>query len=227
MKRSFLLVLAFSGWINASSQLLPRAVEDARNAPGARSLPGADYSNDIQGGILPRTASATDECSDPKPNSCSFYPDCLEARLHCGPSGYPIGYGLYYCEKFSALRSQMSAAGQAWVTNTMLCLQSDLVVYGDGLQTTTCSAIKAYAFGTHADCYVKSGICTLSPTDWAKIIKTVSITELFSSLDALKATLQAVKGCLGFYVWLVGRTISKIVSRFAGVNEHTNIMQRK
>jgi hypothetical protein len=101
------------------------------------------------------------------------------------------------------------------------------VVYGDGLQTTTCSALKAYAFGTHADCYVKSGICTLPPTDWAKIIQTISITELFSSLDALKATFQAIKGCVGFYVWLIGRTIPKIVDRFAGVNKHTNIMPHR
>lgn len=194
MNPSFLLILAFSGFINA---------------PGVHSFPEADSDNSIQRDILPRTTSVTNECSDPKPNSCSFYPDCLEALFHCGPSGYPIGYGLYYCEKFSALRSQMSAAGQAWVTDTMLCLQSDLVIYGNGLQNTTCSALKAYAFGTHADCYVKSGICALPPTDWVKIIKTVSIKELFSSLDALKATLQTVKGCVGFYVWLIGNAILK------------------
>jgi hypothetical protein len=207
MKPSFLLILAFSGFINASTHLLPRVVQDAYSASGVRSFPEAGWDNNIQRSILPRTTSVTNECSDPKPNSCNFYSDCLEARLHCGPSGYPIGYGLYYCEKFSALRSQMSAAGQAWVTNTMLCLQSNLVAYGDGSQTTTCSALKVYAFGTHADCYVKNGICTLPPTDWVKIIKTVSITELFSSLDALKATLQAVKGCVGFYVWLIGNAI--------------------
>ena len=94
----------------------------------------------------------------------------------------------------------MSAAGKMWVTNTMLCLQRDLVVYGDGSQTTTCDALKLYAFATHANCYVKGGICTLSPTDWVMIIKTVSFKEIFSSLDALKATLQTVKGCIGFYL---------------------------
>src|SRR5437660_11912620 len=85
--------------------------------------------------LLPR-AIPTNECFDPVPNTCSFYSDCLESRLNCGPSGYPIGYGLNYCNKFSAARSKMSAAGQTWVTNTMLCLQRDLVIYGDGSQTT-------------------------------------------------------------------------------------------
>lgn len=37
---------------------------------------------------------SSNECSDPKPNTCNFYSDCLESRFHCGSSGYPIGYGL-------------------------------------------------------------------------------------------------------------------------------------
>jgi Phosphomannose isomerase type I len=43
---------------------------------------------------------ANDECSDSPYGQCSFYAYCLEARYHCGPNGYPIGYGLKYCEKF-------------------------------------------------------------------------------------------------------------------------------
>jgi hypothetical protein len=201
MKRFILLGLALSKLINASLPLLPRVLEDACNVPEAPCFPVPDGENPIQRGVL----SISNECSDPKPDSCSFYPDCLEAHLHCGPSGYPIGYGLHYCEKFSAVRGKMNTAGKMWVTNTMLCLQRDLVVYGDGSQTITCDALKLYAFATHADCYVKSGICTLSPADWAIIIETVSFKELFSSLDALKATLQTVKECIGFYLWLIGK----------------------
>lgn len=157
--------------------------------------------------LLPR-ATISSECSDPVPNTCSFYSDCLESRLQCGPSGYPIGYGLNYCSKFSAARSQMSTAGQAWVTNTMLCLQRDLVIYGDGSQTTTCSALEDYAFGTHPDCYVNSGLCTLPPTDWWIIVNTVGITQLFNSLNAFKATLQAAGGCIEFYLWVIANGLA-------------------
>jgi len=202
MKRFILLGLTLSKLINASIHLRPHVLEYACKVPEAPSFPVPDGDNPI----LP----ISNECSDPKPDSCSFYPDCLEAHLHCGPSGYPIGYGLHYCEKFSALRGQMSAAGKMWVTNTMLCLQRDLVAYGDGSQTTTCDALKLYAFATHADCYVKGGICTLSPTDWVMIIKTVSFKELFGSLNALKATLQTVNGCIGFYLWLIGRDFERL-----------------
>jgi len=132
--------------------------------------------------LLPR-ATISSECSDPVPNTCSFYSNCLEQHLHCGPSGYPIGYGLKYCSKFTAARSQMSAAGKTWVTNTMLCLQRDLVMYGDGRQTTTCSALDNYAFGTHPDCYVKSGLCTLPPTDWWTI--TIQLASLHFSIGSI------------------------------------------
>ena len=201
MRGFILLGLALNKLINASTHLPLRILKDACNVPEAPCVLVPNGDNPIQRDVL----SISSECSDPKPDSCSFYPDCIRAYLHCGPSGYPIGYGLTYCEKFSAVRGQMSAAGQLWVTNTMLCLQRDLVVYGDGSQTTTCDALKLYAFATHADCYVKSGLCTLSPTGWLKIIETVSFKELFSSVDALMATLQTIKGCIGFYLWLVGR----------------------
>jgi hypothetical protein len=102
----------------------------------------------------------------------------------------------------------MSTAGRTWVTNTMLCLQRDLVIYGDGSQTTTCSALEDYAFGTHPDCYVNSGLCTLPPTDWKIITDTVGFTELFSNLDALKGTLQAAGECVEFYLWVIANGVA-------------------
>src|SRR5438045_31012 len=37
------------------------------------------------------SASAINPSSEPQPNTCSFYPNCLEAHAKCGPSGYPLG----------------------------------------------------------------------------------------------------------------------------------------
>jgi Stanniocalcin family len=148
-------------------------------------------------------ASNSTICSNPVPNSCTFYPSCLESRLHCGPSGYPLGYGLHYCELFTNARSQMSPEGQAWVTDTMLCLQRALVPYGTGRESTTCSDVKEYAFGTHPSCYIESGVCTLPPSDWAIIVDTVGLADLFSSWDAFKATMETAGGCGAFYAWLI------------------------
>lgn len=141
-------------------------------------------------------------CSNPVPNSCSLY-SCLESRLHCGSSGYPVGYGLHYCHLFTNARSQMSPEGQAWVTNTMLCLQRALVPYATGAKSTSCSALKDYAFGTHPACYIDNGVCTLPPTDWYIIVNTVGFSDLFSSWDALKATMETAGVCGAFYEWLI------------------------
>ncbi|OXV05855.1 hypothetical protein Egran_06377 [Elaphomyces granulatus] len=46
-------------------------------------------------------------------------------------------------------------------------------------------------FGTHPDCYVKSGLCTLPPTDWWTITDTVSFAALFNSVNSFKAVLEA------------------------------------
>lgn len=93
----------------------------------------------------------------------------------------------------------------------MLCLQRDLVPFGTGAQSTTCPALRSFAFATHPDCYVKSGVCLLPPSDWEIIIQTVSLPTLFESAEALKATLKTAQGCLDFYKWLIARGIVKVV----------------
>lgn len=159
----------------------------------------------------PKPSPTLDICETPQPNSCAFYPDCLEAHEQCGPTGYPLGYGLYYCEKFTGAAPQMSSKGQEWVTNTMLCLQNKLVPYGTGREHLSCDDLKSFAFGTHPACYVGSGVCSLPPGDWAVIVKTVSLKELFNSIDALKATLKTASGCAAFYFWLIGKKIIGII----------------
>lgn len=95
----------------------------------------------------------------------------------------------------------------------MLCLQRNLVPFATGQQSTTCPALKTFAFGTHPGCYVSSGVCALPPQDWEVIIKTVSLKELFGSIDALKASLQTAGICVEFYQWLIERGIIKLVQK--------------
>ncbi|KAL4895256.1 hypothetical protein BDV59DRAFT_173550 [Aspergillus ambiguus] len=167
-----------------------------------------------QSGLFGRAAATNSTiCTNPRPNSCTFYSSCLEGQFHCGSDGYPIGYGLHYCKAFTDTTSELSTDGQAWVTKTMLCLQRALVPYGTGTKSTTCSGLKEYAFGTHPGCYVDSGVCALPPTDWAIIVDTVSLPELFGSWDALKATFQTAGGCTEFYAWLIQQGIVKVAEQ--------------
>lgn len=170
------------------------------------SLPGAVVANRISSSLHTR-----DACSNPQPNTCTFYSDCLEAAIGCGDQGYPIRYGLRYCTLFADVAGGMSPAGQQWITDTMLCLQNALVPYATGEQQATCDEVKKYAFGTHPDCYVDSGLCTLPPSDWAIIVDTVSLRELFGSWDVLKAALQTAGQCGKLYAWLIAHEIFHVV----------------
>lgn len=170
------------------------------------------------GATIPQAASLTlaprlqEQCLHPVANTCTFYPDCLEAKVHCGAAGYPIGYGLKYCEAFTKARPTLSAAGKAWVTKTMLCLQDDMVPYATGTKkAANCAALQKAAFATHPSCYVDSGVCKLPPSDWIIIVKTVSPKTLLGSWDAVLQTLKTVEGCTDFYTWLVKNEIVKVV----------------
>jgi hypothetical protein len=163
-------------------------------------------------GLTARQASSItpSECLDPQPNDCNFYAQCIESRYHCGPTGYPIGYGQYYCNKFVMDASLLSSKGQTWMTNVMLCLQQDLVPYALGAAQgfSDCQALQDFAFSTHPTCYVDSGLCALPVTDWEAIVeKIVGVTTLFDSWDAFKATVEAAGGCAEFYAWLVEHVI--------------------
>ncbi|TGZ85428.1 hypothetical protein EX30DRAFT_23440 [Ascodesmis nigricans] len=156
--------------------------------------------------LEPRAAAT---CSKPQANTCTFYTKCLEPAFKCGKNGYPLNYGLKYCKKFSSAKKKFSPRGKAWVTKTMLCLQNKLV--NDVKKPKIgCSKLRSKAFATHPECYVKSGLCVLPTSDWAKIVATVSIKELFGSVQALKATLDTVDGCMGFYKWLIKKGLIKV-----------------
>ena len=153
-----------------------------------------------------------DTCAHPQRDTCSFYPDCLEFKYDCGSGGYPLGYGLKYCEKFTDAKPELDSAGKQWVSDTMLCLQTTLVPYAT-TETTTCDNLKDDAFASHPRCYIDSGVCTLGPGDWTVIIETVSLKDLFGGIDNLKAVLQTVEGCVEFYEWLIEQGIIGLVHK--------------
>ena len=40
--------------------------------------------------------------------NCSFYTECVERNMSCGPSGYALGYGYPFCEAIEELSSQFT-----------------------------------------------------------------------------------------------------------------------
>ena len=132
-----------------------------------------------------------------------FYANCLESRYHCGPDGYPIGYGQRYCQKFSDNRGMLDARGQQWMLDNMHCLQLALV--GDAVDAdptaTTCDALEDKAFASHAPCYTGNGFCPLGVEVWETVLEILGVTTLVSSWDAFKATVETVGDCVAFYAY--------------------------
>jgi Stanniocalcin family. len=149
------------------------------------------------------------ECANPSRDSCSFYADCLESQYHCGPAGYPIGYGQKFCQKFSDRRSELSPSGQTWMLDTMHCLQTALIPEATGEMNKTCDEVRKKAFGTHAECYVDTGVCMLPLEDWLAIVDIVDVKTLFASWDAFDASVKVGVRCLEFRAFLVRQNVER------------------
>ncbi|PHH67467.1 hypothetical protein CDD82_1467 [Ophiocordyceps australis] len=136
------------------------------------------------------------DCQDPPP-TCDFYIKCAEQTLHCGPHGYPLQWGNNMCHRFQSQLQHYSAAGRKWISNTMSCLQRALVapLEQDG---ATCASIQKTAFASHANCYIDSGVCSLSLSDMMQLIVTIN-TNLLTS-DVMQQVVDTVKGCARNYL---------------------------
>ncbi len=125
--------------------------------------------------ILIDQAKAAGRCV-PSKNSCHFY-KCLESKLQCGSDNYISGFGLKYCNAYLNKESTFSPKGQKWLKDVRLCLQKSLV---DTSGSLTCHNVADLSAESHFQCYLSTGICSLSNLDRIRVLK-VAYRELVSS----------------------------------------------
>lgn len=133
-----------------------------------------------------------------------------------GKSGYPIGYGKYYCKLFNENRKLLAnAQGAHWLTTTTIALQEslrDFIVerFKQGkLSSLTESELRAAAFGSHSKAYSDSGlaIVILIAPDLIPVILSIPGKEFdprspyFNAtrkqvLDTMQLTLPSVAGTM-------------------------------
>ncbi|KAH7098520.1 hypothetical protein BKA62DRAFT_713040 [Auriculariales sp. MPI-PUGE-AT-0066] len=152
------------------------------------------------------SGTAPDECTTPIPHTCTFYLDCLQARLHCPQSGYPIAYGWHFCTKFQRQLGEFTPRGRAWVLRTMTCLQTSLVpilpellvhATSEGGEEDVCDLLKDRALDSHPHCYVASGVCDLRAVkDFAQIVGIVGLRNLLTE-QAVETGLMCLKRWTG------------------------------
>jgi hypothetical protein len=127
-------------------------------------------------------------CENPALNfSCDYYRECLEPQFSCGLSGYPLGYGEKYCNKFYeknelVSNKNLSPKGEIWRDATGKCLQVELQKKVIKNELFSCDQLTKFAFATHPKCYTQeeASICDLPVNDW-KII--ANIPERFDLLS--------------------------------------------
>lgn len=101
-------------------------------------------------------------------NDCDFYV-ALEDEYQCGSAGYPLNFGLKYCQKFIDKNDSFSFDGQQWLKNTRECLINEL----NDQSFYDCKELKKFAFDSHSNCYEEAGFCSLSRADRQKLYNIV------------------------------------------------------
>ncbi len=115
--------------------------------------------------------------------------------LGCGPSGYLIGYGARYAERFyRQTRPWMSRRGRRWIDEVLVCLQRDLRASID--EASSCDEIRDLAFDSHPACYVDAGFCSLPVLDLLQIVWTIDLGDWLSR-DAARQVLDTAAACVG------------------------------
>ncbi|KAI1702865.1 protein kinase domain-containing protein [Ditylenchus destructor] len=152
-----------------------------------------------------------DSSSSPIPPSVSGIQQCekyreIENQVHCGESGYPLGYGYRYCRRFYEKLDEFTESGKKFVECAAKCLTDRLGEYIDQAQNVSCSNIHDYAYDTHPDCYVQCGFCSV-------ITKSANIKAFFDVIElkdlALRTVLQTGAKCAGVYWDNIKATVLK------------------
>jgi hypothetical protein len=139
----------------------------------------------------PPVDAAVSICAVPRHHDCSFYATCIESNVSCGPTGYALGFGEKYCQRFAD--APLSPTGVAWADSVMICLERSLLPYDKpDRKSASCDEISEAAFGAHPACYtaLPASICFLPPADVLAVFDTIGADEVFAART--RAQIQAV-----------------------------------
>lgn len=127
----------------------------------------------------------------PQVNSCGFYL-CEEKNYHCGPKGYPLGFGFKFCQAFLHSETQYSPKAQDWLRQVRVCLMKASLEVNSS-ETKTCGQVKKDSFRSHLGCYRDTGFCDLSKRDKLKILWT--LRSSFVHREALRQAYLVTQEC--------------------------------
>ena len=146
------------------------------------------------------STSIPNSCFEPT-GDCAWYQTCLNAHSNCTGNHYEyaISYGEKFCKLFTQNTEKFSPKGELWLENVRKCLQMALVPTIEQ-SNVDCKKIRDDAFGSHASCYVNSGLCELGFNDWWNIYKLIwtQFIPFYSGdfVESVKGAFQVGIGCI-------------------------------
>lgn len=129
--------------------------------------------------ILSPMAWSIEKCL-PRVESCGFYL-CEERNHHCGPKGYPLGFGFKICQIFLHSEQEYSSPARQWLRQVRVCLMEEFQKANDS-GPRICQDIKRDSFRSHVGCYVSTGFCELSAHDQAQIFWPMRSSLIYSEV---------------------------------------------
>lgn len=119
----------------------------------------------------------------------------FKKRTSKNPPDYYLNYGNKYCKAFSEkTRPKLSSKGKTWLDKTLFALQEAIEkkLKVDPKIELDSVKFRKYAFDSHPDCYIKSGLFNLPPSDLYEIAKTPEWRE-FLNLETWVQIMQVIK----------------------------------
>jgi hypothetical protein len=111
------------------------------------------------------------------------------------PPDYYLNYGNKYCKAFSEkTRPKLSAQGKTWLDKTLIALQEAIEkkLKTDPKIELDSTKFRKYAFDSHPDCYLKSGLLKLPADDLVEIGFTPEFKEFFK-LETIMQIIEIIK----------------------------------
>ncbi|KAE9547840.1 hypothetical protein FO519_008948 [Halicephalobus sp. NKZ332] len=93
---------------------------------------------------------------------CQEYQCLDDSKAHCGPKGYLIDYGLYYCNRYYDYYNIFDADGQAFINCVRPSLLDYLKNYLNGVNgNVDCDDLESKAFDSHIQIYLNCNFCNV------------------------------------------------------------------
>ncbi|KAH7711020.1 Protein W01A8.8 [Aphelenchoides avenae] len=135
-----------------------------------------------------------DKCEQPC-DGCNAY-KCIEDKERCGPKGYPLAFGLKYCNRFFEpdVYNRYDKPGQAFIRCTKDCLIGVLQNWTTKCSNIPCDVLEGAAFTSHVDCYLSCGFCDICANNKAALWHTYDLKD-FISKHAWDQVVAVAKAC--------------------------------